>query len=708
LERCRESARPMSQKRPSRDPINGQVRCLSLGDRESMPITPQQIAAAQQAQHTAAQDPNPRVRLVAGPGTGKSSSIEERVRWLLSTGVQPERIAVVSFTRAAATDLRGRVHGYCVANGQPSGEAVKVTTLHSLALRVLRATGLLAGYPADPMVMDQWELGEIFDAEFSSQTGWTPTRCGQIRREREAFWSTGNWAPPTYTPPNPPISQAERNRLSQFQPPRTQTYSAVLPGEMVRRCVEATDAGVLDPAQVLDIAQLIVDEFQDLNPCDQDFVDRLIQRGVVTFIAGDDDQSIYSFRFASPQGIQNFPAQYPPVAAHALSDCFRCTPVVVAAATAVVTAHPLPNRIPKVLNSLYGASMPPINGFVGRWSFGTSAEEAVAIAESCRDLIAAGVPPREIIVLLSNSDLLGRRISEALAASGVPHQSQSKALADEEWGRLVLSVCRIICSGTDYVAHRAVLGLMSGVGIGTCNSIADKVVANNLNYRNLFTQPLPNGVFNGRETKGIDATRTALGVTAQWLPLDTLGQRRADLETLVGGILGTAASAQWTASIAQLPDAMNLEELRDYLWADTDDQRAEVMIDMARRLGQAPTPEEAIPQRVRLMTMHGAKGLSARVVFIPGLEEQVLPGPWRAPYPGLVLEAARLLYVSISRARAACIMSYARRRWIYGRGKTHAPSRFTMCVGGPFAARAGVGGVTAAECASIAADCGAL
>ncbi|HIE47441.1 TPA: ATP-dependent helicase [Candidatus Bipolaricaulota bacterium] len=82
------------------------------------------------------------------------------------------------------------------------------------------------------------------------------------------------------------------------------------------------------------------------------------------------------------------------------------------------------------------------------------------------------------------------------------------------------------------------------------------------------------------------------------------------------------------------------------------------------------------------MTMHGAKGLSGQIVFIPGLEEEILPGPWRQPYPGLVLEAARLLYVSITRARAACILSHARTRIVNGRFSRQTASRFCPHLGG--------------------------
>src|SRR2546423_14238057 len=99
-----------------------------------MPLTQAQIQAAQAVQHAAARDPAEEVRVVAGPGTGKSSAIEERVRWLLSQGVLPAAIYAVSFTRASALDLRQRIHAYCTQNGQPAASQVRVSTLHSLAL----------------------------------------------------------------------------------------------------------------------------------------------------------------------------------------------------------------------------------------------------------------------------------------------------------------------------------------------------------------------------------------------------------------------------------------------------------------------------------------------------------------------------------------------------------------------------------------------
>jgi len=672
-----------------------------------MPITPQQIQFAETLQHAAAHDTLNQVRLVAGPGTGKSFAIEERVYWLLNNGVSFDRIFAVSFTRASSRDLRNRIENYCSNRGIQTGGAVSVTTLHSLALRALRAAGLL-GYPSDPMVMDKWELENIFDAEFSNSSQIRPARCREIRSEHEAFWSTGLWYPPNFIPPDPSINQNERDTFGQFHGPRTQTYSCVLPGEIIRQCVSNISAGILNPVALLNIQHLIVDEFQDLNPCDLEFINYIIHQGVITFVAGDDDQSIYSFRFASPQGIQFFTTNYAGAGDHIISDCFRCTPAVVHSATSVIHAHPLPNRIPKNLNSLYLNANPPLSGHLMRWNFDSGVREAQAIAESCRDLIQAGMPRREILILLSNTRIQLRDLTLALDSLHIPFERpNNNGYIESPDGRLMLALLRIVCNHTDYVAHRTLLGLVPGVGIVTCDNIANKVVYNNLNFLDLFYNPLPGGVFNAREITAITNARNNCGSITAWQPADTLSQRDGDIQYLLSAILGPTAQLSWSNATSHLPTDITLEEIRDYLWADTDIQEAAILEAVYQRLGLQIPIEGVLPQRIRIMTMHGAKGLSAQVVFIPGIEEQILPGPKRTPYPGLVLEAARLLYVSISRARVASILTYARNRRVYGKNRTHNPSRFTACSGGAFTYRQG-GGLSAQEVSDIIWQCNQL
>lgn len=654
-----------------------------------MPLNPTDMQAAEAIQHAAAHDLASVVRLVAGPGTGKSKAIEERVHWILDQGVSPEAIYVVSFTRASALELRDHVYKYCRDKGYSTASEISVTTLHSLALRVLRRANLLHAYPAEPKILDKWELETIFDAEFgATHSIKSKPRCEEIRLEHEAFWNTGLWGHPNYVVPTTRITAAERAKFNAFHGPRTQCYSCVLPGEIVQKCVIEMDAGTLNAVDLLGIEHLVVDEFQDLNPMDLRFVDLVIRQGAKVFVAGDDDQSIYSFRYATPAGIQDLPTTHPGCGQHELRACFRCTPNVLMAGLALLAANPQPNRITKHHISLYQTAIPPLSGVVHRWRFLSGIAEARSVAESCHDLIASGLAPRDILILLSNSPELLPILEKELQGVGIPYEAPgAESFLDTEAGRIVLSLLRIVNDTNDYVAHRVLLGLRYGVGVGTCNSIANSVIANYLNYQQIFYQQLPTGVFRGNALRALNETRVLCTQIQSWQLDDTLGQHSADITTIVTNMLNAAAAQDWQTYANNLPSGMTLKELLDFLWADTVEQESEILNTVYLRLN-VPIPGSAVlPPKVRVMTMHGVKGLSAKVVFVPGLEAAVLPGPRRRPYPGLVLEAARLLYVSITRARAACIVSYALTRVVNAQFQRRTVSPFAAHLGGQFLAQ---------------------
>ncbi len=246
------------------------------------------------------------------------------------------------------------------------------------------------------------------------------------------------------------------------------------------------------------------------------------------------------------------------------------------------------------------------------------------------------------------------------------------------------------------------LGLKSGVGIGTCNSIRAAVVATpQTSFRGLYYDQLPDGVLSTRSVNALNDARQTCATIATWAPMDTLGQRRHALRAIVESTIDADASAAWNACAAPLADGMLLSELRDYIWVDNAQQRNEVLRAVATRLGVDPADVPPELDRVRVMTMHGAKGLSARVVFIPGLEHGLLPNQHQTPYPAQLLEATRLLYVSITRARAACILSFARRRTVQGEFQNRAASQFAMHTGGAFEGRND--GLTHGETAAIGA-----
>ncbi len=630
-----------------------------------MPITPAQCAAAEHQQDLAAQDAAPQVRLVAGPGTGKSKTIEKRVAQVLNNGAAPQSVYVISFTVAASDELRGRVLAHC--STQPcaaAAAAVRVSTLHSLALRILRSANLLAAlYPHDPFVLDKWEQTNIYDCELASTVGCSPRRAGEIRLAHDTAWQTLN---PAYIN-QAAITAGEITAFNAFHPTRTNLYSCVLPGELIYRCVHAIQMGQLQPAQLPNIEHLIVDEFQDLNACDQEFISQLTSHGAILFVAGDDDQSIYSFRHADPSGIVNFNVRYPNSTTHVLHECFRCTPSVLNAASTMIAVNP--NRVPKNPVSLYQNAVPPVAGRTVVWSLPSEADEVNAVATSCQQLLNAGMVGREdeILILISDRGLQLGPLAQALGNLGLPYdEPPGESLTEDDGIRAVYCFLRIVKDISsvhpDYVAHRALLGLLTGVGLGTAKGVADACVTNNQNFHSLFHLAAVPHWLNARQSTAVARIAAIVQALNGWALADTLAARLGDIAQLLGTVF-TGATAQnsvapWNALAATLPGGMTLEELLEFFGSVDEVNRRKVVDAVNQRLGiqvQAGQPQK----RIRILTMHGAKGLSGAVVFIPSVEQGIMPSFRNIQAVGLVIEHRRLFYVSATRAKAACFISHS-------------------------------------------------
>ncbi|MDQ6912586.1 MAG: ATP-dependent helicase [Verrucomicrobiota bacterium] len=632
-----------------------------------MPITPAQRAAAEQQQILAAQDQAPQIRLIAGPGTGKSRTIEKRVAHVLAQNAVPGQVYVVSFTRATCEELRTRVRSYCASLNPPlNADGVRVSTMHSLALRILRMGNLLNQYPSEPVMLDDWEQRHIYDAELASDLHCAPGRAAQVRLAHDAQWQTLN---PGFVN-QAQITQAERLGFNAFHAQRTNLYSCVLPGEVIYNCVTALQLGGLQQENLPVIAHLIVDEFQDLNACDQEFIRLISANGSVLFIAGDDDQSIYSFRHADPNGIINFPATFPGSVTHQLTDCFRCGPAILNPAIQLITHNA--NRVQKNIIALYGNAVPPVNGTLAVWSFPDAVSEARGIASSCQALINAGLAGREdeIVILISSRHIQLDLLAQELGNLGIPYEEPGAGgLADDESIRAVLAVLRLVEereeNTNDYPAYRTLAGLCSGVGVGTAKRIGDLCSDHQQNYRELFyVQALPQWLA-GKPRSVINNLRALIQAIATWSLADVLANRIVDIQNVLTQEIFTAAGesqafiAAWTAFAGGLPQQMTLEELLLFLRSGSETDREAVLDLVNQRVGAAGAQPPAVQKRVRILTMHGAKGLNGKAVFIPSLEQGILPSFRNLQAAGLVIEHRRLMYVSVTRAMAACIISHA-------------------------------------------------
>jgi len=667
-----------------------------------MAFNQNQINTAKVVQDNSAHDPSPQIRLVAGPGTGKSFSIGERVSWLIGNGADPSHIFAISFTRTSTTDLNTNIRKYCKSISNI--DKIQVSTLHSLALRILARGGQLTQYPASPRVLDDWEQRNIFEEELKQKHHFPIKRCHELITHFEAIWSTGSPPLPFVSSPTPAITVAEESAFRSFHRERSQLYSFILNGEAVRQCVDHMNSGVLNPRSLLNIDHLIVDEYQDLNNCDVEFIDLLARSGTKIFVSGDDDQSIYSFRYAYPVGIQTFTTRYATAGQHALQLCFRCTPAITSASTSLLSQYSPTTRIPKAYSSAYANSTPPVQGSVICLSYPNDTNEARAIAHSIRDLVTAGIPPEDILILLSNRPSQLEQIESEMQIANIELDvSQNIGFADEDTIRFIYAVLRMLKSSTDYLSYRTLEFLQKGIGINTCTTIADKILTANCNFIDQFGPRQSAAIFTSKEKGCLANVVSIRGTISSWQLTDTLVQRSAEILTLLGMYLSQNAPNEWTAWATQLPAQITLADILLLLETRSENNARTVLASIYERMN-LPIPSflQTIG-RVRIMSFHSAKGLSAKIVFIPGLEEELLPGQLRARYPAQVEEAARLLYVGITRARASCVLSYSTTRFSNGRRANTHPSRFASSIGVRFQPRAT--GLTTSEISHIVTDC---
>lgn len=256
--------------------------------------------------------------LVAGPGTGKTLVITRRIVYLVDEkGVDPDSIVALTFTRAAAAELRRRV-----AEELGEERSPRIWTLHSFALRQLLRNSELAPDILKPIrIADDWEERHIILEDLANTLGI------DVRQARQKLWSLSaaweslradaeGWPEPS---PDPKFIGAwEEHRL---------VYGYALRAELVYRlklAVEQYEGFDLEGAS----GHVLVDEYQDLNRCDLAVVRALVDRGAELFAAGDDDQSIYGFRRAYPQGIREFLQDYPGGVLLKLRVTKRCDPQI--------------------------------------------------------------------------------------------------------------------------------------------------------------------------------------------------------------------------------------------------------------------------------------------------------------------------------------------------------------------------------------------
>jgi DNA helicase-2/ATP-dependent DNA helicase PcrA len=555
-------------------------------------------------------------------------------------GVPASEIVALTFTRAAAHELRTRV-----AADLPDRELPRISTLHSFALRqLLRNAGRLNALPQPLRIADDWEQRNIILEDIKSQL--------ELRRiddaeelflELSSDWETLAIDQDGYSPDPRFIGAWQQHR---------NIYGYTLRSELVyqlKRALEQLDDFLLDAP----INYLLVDEYQDLNRCDLAVIKAITNHGAQVYIAGDDDQSIYGFRKAHPQGIRSFPEEYEGSVDLPLHICKRCDTEILRVAEFVAELDP--DRIRKDTRPEEGR----LPGEVALLKFTDQYEEARWVASLCQQLIIEEhISPEEILLLLrvDTKGAFSRILKTAFEQTDLPLATASNVSTplDEHGGREVISILRLCKNPDDHLAWTSFFRVRSnGIGQVALSTIYD--IARNSGQT--FTQII-------NQISGDPSCLPRFGKIIQnemSHALDLIGQIRAFDPATPGSGLEMRDFISRSVDLI-IPNNPESNSVKQYLIEIASTATIHTLDDLLVSLQSANLDlEPEITQgSVNVLTMHKAKGLTADAVIVLAAEDEHIPGR-QIREPGLGDER-RLLFVSLSRARHILIITYCESR----------------------------------------------
>ena len=391
-----------------------------------------------------------------------------------------------------------------------------------------------------------------------------------------------------------------------------------------------------------------MDEYQDLNKCDLDVLHQISERGCSIIAAGDDDQSIYSFRYAAPEGIRQFPDHYPGCAQYPLSVTQRCGQRIVAWASYVISGDPdRPHDRP----ALACANGSP-QGEVALLSFRGEVAEAGGIAALIRQLIERDHVPAEEILVLLRGDYRGtfsRPIKEALDALGIAYSDPDavERVLAEPGNRRMLAIFRLLVNERDSLAWASLFLLTPGIGQTFCDYLYGRARDSHMQFGE--------ALFAARQANFPEAPRSAARVRTlmetvrAWLAAHPTPEDMPD-DGWGHWMVATASNA---VVPAPSPECKELLHALDGLVEEG--QGFSQFISQITPLGKDRALAES--HGVRIMTMVGSKGLTVRATIIAGLEDNIVPRP-----DGDLGEERRLLYVAMTRAKEFLFGTWAGQR----------------------------------------------
>ena len=620
--------------------------------------------------------------IVAGPGSGKTRVITHRIAHLVQNGkVPPYRIGAVTFTNRAAREMRDRLFGR--SEDDPAapllgwglrGRGLTVSTFHSFCALLLRQEAEALKVRRDFVIYDD-----------SDQMAVVKTAMEEV-----------NVNPKNHNP---------RSVLATISDAKSRLVSVAAFGagkgsywdEVVHRTYERYEQ-ILHANSALDFDDLLVkahtllvdvpeiargyqeryvhfmvDEFQDTNVAQYAIARQISQVHRNLCVVGDPDQSIYSWRSADIRNLQSFRDDFPEAKVVVLEENYRSTQAILDAASGVIAANE--GRVEKKLWTKNGGGEPLVllDAYDER-------DEAQLVLREAERLVRQEQHDRGDIAVMYRVNAQSRAFEDACARYGVPYQLVGGVrFYQRQEVKDVVAYLRLISNPDDDVSFARVVNVPSrGIGQRTMAKLVEAARGMGVS---MFASI--DGVGTGGGLGGLQprAVRALVGFRDMVLGLRE-GREGQDLGALIDSVLEQTGYLKYAAQDEERGEERleNLEELKATAGEFLDSDEGEALTAFLERVSLVSDTDdlEDDRDRITLITLHQAKGLEFRDVFMVGMEEGLLPHirAIEDGDPKEMEEERRLAYVGVTRAMERLYLSHAARRGFRGGYGPNVPSRF--------------------------------
>ena len=627
------------------------------------------IDSLNDAQRQAVTAPSQAMLVLAGAGSGKTRVLVHRIAWQIQVeGLSPHSILAVTFTNKAAKEMRGRIENLL----KMPAHTLWIGTFHGIAHRLLRRHAKQAKLPETFQVMDSGDQLRVIKRLLSTlnfdDKQWPPKEMQWYINAQKDEGIRARHRVETGD-----VYERQQLRVYLAYEEHCDRSGLVDFAELLLRAHEL----LRDNADVLAFyrqrfQQVHVDEFQDTNTIQYAWLRLLTEGRNNLFVVGDDDQSIYGWRGAKIENIYNFQKHYPNHQVIKLEQNYRSTGTILKAANKIIANNA--GRMGKELWTDAGDG-----DLISLYAAFNEQDEAYFVVERIRAWVNEG-GLRSDTAILYRSNAQSWQFEEKLNATGTPYRVYGGLrFFDRVEVKTALAYLRLMTNRDDGASFERVINTPTrGIGAKTLVDIRNIARDRDLSLWAAAVVLINQRTLTARATNALIGFLELIKQLAKEAESLTL-EEKVKLVVEKSGLMALYQKEKMdrgeekVENLEKLVSAASLFNFDRY----NEDSLGELDMFLAHAaLESGESQSEDFEDCVQLMTLHTAKGLEFKQVFLVGLEEELFPSKQSIYNVGLLEEERRLCYVGMTRAMQQLYLTYAESRRLYGRETYPRPSRF--------------------------------